>query len=106
MKIELRGWFDRTLTRSAASGWCLLGISGAGKSVATDYKRGALNLRAIERTQYKECDFGHLKLALFKLDCSHNNSARALCANILEAIDKNLGKNSLRKENLNGNYRA
>jgi len=74
--------------RSAASGMCLWGISGGGKSVAIDNILGELYPQVIEHTRYKEYDFNHLQLVWLKLDCSHDGTVRGLCLNILEAFDK------------------
>jgi hypothetical protein len=85
----------RVRVRSSARGMVLLGISGGGKTTATE---AALDLypQVIQHSEYRGRPFTWTQLVWLKLQCPHDGSIRGLCLNFFQTIDELLGTNHYR----------
>ena len=81
--------------RSSARGMVLLGISGGGKTTATE---AGLDLypQVIQHSEYRGRPFTWTQLVWLKLQCPHDGSIRGLCLNFFQTIDELLGTNHYR----------
>jgi hypothetical protein len=85
---------SRLLNRSSATGMSIIGISGGGKTTATE---AALNLtpQVIVHSDFRGQSFTSTQVVWLKLQCPFDGSVRGLCITFFDAIDKLLGTNHL-----------
>ncbi|MCL6597491.1 MAG: ATP-binding protein [Alicyclobacillus macrosporangiidus] len=78
------------LIRSTASGFCIIGTSGVGKTTAVE---SILSLypQVIVHTEYYGQAFDQQQLVWLKLECPFDASIKGLCLNFFQAIDAVLG---------------
>lgn len=74
------------LQRSAAIGYTITGLSGAGKTSGIETIT-SLYPQWIVHTEYKGKPFHFNQLVWVHLDCPHDGSLRGLCLNFLHAVD-------------------
>lgn len=74
------------IIRSNSVGFCVIGMSGVGKTTAVE---SILSLypQIIIHSQYNEHSFNHAQLVWLKIDCPHDGSLKGLCLNFFQAID-------------------
>jgi hypothetical protein len=92
---------SRPLTYSTASGFTLLGLSGAGKSTAVE-RILTLYPQVIFHQRYQHQPLSLIQLVWLKLDCPFDGSIKGLCLNFFQAIDSRLGTNYYRYYAKNG----
>ena len=73
-------------SRTAASGFTIIGVSGVGKSTAVE-KILALYPQRIIHTVYRGKMLAMTQLAWLKLDCPHDGSLKQLCYQFFHAVD-------------------
>lgn len=73
-------------TKSAASGFTIIGVSGVGKSTAVE-KILSLYPQRIIHTGYRKMPFAFTQLVWLKLDCPHDGSLKQLCYQFFYALD-------------------
>ncbi|MBM0744187.1 ATP-binding protein [Phormidium sp. CLA17] len=80
----------RQSSRSTATGFTIIGISGVGKTTAIE---AILSLypQVILHNHYHERDFGFTQIVWLKLDCPFDGSIKGLCLNFFQAVDDLLG---------------
>jgi hypothetical protein len=85
----------RPRVRSSARGMTILGISGAGKTTATE---AILDLypQVIQHSEYKGKPFTWTQIVWLKLQCPFDGSTRGLCLNFFQAVDELIGTNHYR----------
>lgn len=76
--------------RSTANGLALFGVSGIGKSTATD-KLLLMYPQVIEHCEFKKEPFILKQIVWLKLNCPHNGSLKSLCFNFFQTLDAILG---------------
>lgn len=77
-------------TKSAASGFTIIGVSGVGKSTAVE-KILSLYPQRIIHTRYREMPFVSTQLVWLKLDCPHDGSLKQLCYQFFYVLDMAAG---------------
>lgn len=77
-------------TKSAASGFTIIGVSGVGKSTAVE-KVLFLYPQRIIHTRYREMPFVSTQLVWLKLDCPHDGSLKQLCYQFFYVLDMAAG---------------
>lgn len=78
------------LIRSTASGFAIVGPSGSGKTTAIDSILG-LYPQVICHSQYNGTIFERKQIVWLKLECPKDGSAKSLCLNFFQSIDRILG---------------
>lgn len=73
-------------TKSVASGFTIIGVSGVGKSTAVE-KILSLYPQQIIHTRYRDMPFASTQLVWLKLDCPHDGSLKQLCYQFFYALD-------------------
>lgn len=91
---QYAGQYDPTVDNSAttASGFNILGLSGAGKSRAL-LRCLQLLPQTIKHSSYKGQDFTYKQLVWLKLDCPFDGNIKGLCIQFLKTVDAILGTN-------------
>lgn len=91
---ELLTGRSKLLNRSSATGMSIIGISGGGKTTATE---AALNLtpQVILHSSFRGETFTSTQVVWLKLQCPFDGSVRGLCIAFFDAMDKFLGTNHL-----------
>lgn len=74
-------------SKTAASGFTIIGVSGVGKSTAIE-KILAMYPQRIIHTRYHEKPLAMTQLAWLKLDCPHDGSLKQLCYQFFYAVDQ------------------
>lgn len=77
-------------TKSAASGFTIIGVSGVGKSTAVE-RILSLYPQRIVHTRYREMPLAFTQLVWLKLDCPHDGSLKQLCYQFFYALDQAAG---------------
>ena len=85
----------RVRVRSSAPGMTIMGISGGGKTTATEAAVG-LYPQLIQHSMYQGRPFTWTQVVWLKLQCPFDGSTRGLCLNFFQAIDELLGTNHYR----------
>ena len=85
-----------TSANTNASGFCIVGDSGMGKTSAVNR---ALRLfpQVISHTQYKGASFASTQIVWMHLECPHDGSVKALCTSFFMEFDKITGDNTYAK---------
>lgn len=80
----------RQSSRSTATGFTIVGISGVGKTTSIE---AILSLypQVILHNRYCENDFSFTQIVWLKLDCPFDGSIKGLCLNFFQAVDDLLG---------------
>jgi hypothetical protein len=80
----------RLRVRSSATGMTILGVSGGGKTTATE---ACVNLfpQLIQHSQYRGRPFTWTQLVWLKLQCPFDGSTKGLCMNFFQAVDNLVG---------------
>jgi hypothetical protein len=80
----------RQSSRSTATGFTIVGISGVGKTTSIE---AILSLypQVILHSNYHAHDFSFTQIVWLKLDCPFDGSIRGLCINFFQAVDDLLG---------------
>lgn len=78
------------LIRSTSSGFAIVGPSGSGKTTAIESILG-LYPQVIYHTQYNGTIFERKQIVWLKLECPKDGSAKSLCLNFFQSIDRILG---------------
>lgn len=87
---------EKSLCRTTASGFTVIGISGIGKT--TTFERIlSLYPQIIRHSEYKGICINLYQITWLKLDCPFDGSLKGLCINFFQAIDELLGTDYLRK---------
>ncbi len=81
---EIPGY--KPLIRSSASGFCIIGTSGVGKSTGTECGLG-LFPQVIIHTKYNGHELNRVQLVWLKLECPQDGSLKGLCLNFFQAVD-------------------
>ena len=77
-------------TKSAASRFTIISVSGVGKSTAVE-KILSLYPQRIIHTRYREMPFVSTQLVWLKLDCPHDGSLKQLCYQFFYVLDMAAG---------------
>jgi hypothetical protein len=85
----------RVRVRSSAPGMTIMGISGGGKTTATEAAIG-LYPQLIQHSIFQGRPFTWTQVVWLKLQCPFDGSTRGLCLNFFQAIDELLGTNHYR----------
>lgn len=83
-----------------ASGFTIIGFSGIGKTKAVE-RILSMYPQIIVHTRYNDAPLNFYQLSWLRLECPHDGSTKALCCNLLQAIDSLLGT-TYYKENGSG----
>lgn len=88
--------YDNKLSRTTASGFTIIGISGIGKSKTIE-RILSLYPQVIRHSRYKNININLYQITWLKLDCPFDGSLKGLCINFFKEVDKLLGTDYLRK---------
>jgi len=83
-------------TKTTASGFTIIGISGVGKSTAVE-KILSLYPQRIIHTRYREDALSLTQLVWLKLECPHDGSLKQLCYRFFYAVDLAAGTDYFRQ---------
>lgn len=78
------------IIRSSATGFAIVGPSGSGKTTAIDSILG-LYPQVICHSRYNDTPFERKQIVWLKLECPKDGSAKSLCLNFFQSIDRILG---------------
>lgn len=87
---------------SSASGFTMIGVSGAGKSTAIDRVLG-LYPQIILHSEYKGTSLNLYQIVWLKLNCPHAGSLKGLCTDFFIAVDRLLGTDYYKKHGSKNN---
>jgi hypothetical protein len=85
----------RVRVRSHAPAMTIMGISGGGKTTATEAAIG-LFPQLIQHSMFQGQPFTWTQMVWLKLQCPFDGSTRGLCLNFFQAVDELLGTNHYR----------
>lgn len=89
--------FDNSiLSKTTASGFTIIGISGMGKTTAID-RVLSLYPQIIVHSEYHGLDLNQYQLSWLKLDCPYDGSVRGLCTSFFLEFDRLFGDNTYKK---------
>jgi hypothetical protein len=85
-----------TKSSSAAPGFTIIGLSGAGKTTGTDRVLG-LYPQVIEHTEYHGERCRMTQIVYLKIACPFDGSVKGLCIHFFEEVDRLLGTNECKR---------